>query len=120
MVLAGAGMLFIPGMPVTGFQGTAANELVHCNLVRQCDDNRLGFDIERARRNYIALARGARSPSQLSAVEAQEVRELLKLMEQNRSSNKRGYERCREQQLGGRADPTELELRLIDLKCSVR
>lgn len=83
-------MLFIPGMPVTGFQGAAANELVHCNLVRQCDDNRLGFDFERARRNYIALARGARLPSQLSAVEAQEVRELLKLKEQKSVVEQKG------------------------------
>ena len=115
-------MLFIPCMAATGLQGTDGNGFVHCGEGPSCADKDLSFsfDFERARRNYLALARGAKSPSQLSAVEAQEVRELLKLMEENRPSNRSGYERCRELQLGGRADPTELELRLIDLKCSMR
>ena len=122
MILAGAGMLFIPCMPATGAPATSGENHGNCNGARQCSGkgHSFGYDFERARRNYLALARGAKSPSQLSAVEAQEVRELLKLMEEYRSSDRSGYEQCRELQLGGRTDPTELELRLIDLKCSMR
>ena len=116
-VLAGAGMLFIPCMPATAVrtaEGTSGRPPVSAYAPS------INFDIERARRNYLALARGLRSPSQLSPAETQEVRELLELMEQNRTEDRSAYERCRDVQLGRSPDPTELELRLIDLKCSMR
>lgn len=120
-ILAGAGMLFIPCMPAT--TPRAATE-----YGAEQDRSRpssayapsVNFDIERARRNYLALARGSKSPSQLSPAEAKEVRELLERLEQNRAGGKSAYQRCRDQQLGRNSVPTELELRLIELKCSMR
>jgi hypothetical protein len=76
--------------------------------------------MERARRNYLAVARGSRSLNQLSPLEAQEVLALIRQMEANRLSGADAYERCREQQLGGRTNPSELELSLIELKCAMR
>ena len=114
-------MLFIPCMPATALRTANA---VGAEQSGTISDGAYGpsvnFDIERARRNYLALARGSKSPSQLSPAEARELRELLELMEQNRTLGKNAYERCRDAQLGRSPDPTELELRLIDLKCSMR
>ena len=114
-------MLFIPCMPATALRTAPADGAEQSGSpLRSAYAPSVNFDIERATRNYLALARGSKSPSQLSPAEVQEVRELLDLMEQNRAVDKNAYERCRDQQLGRGSDPTELELRLIDLKCSMR
>lgn len=114
-------MLFIPCMPATALRTVSADGAEQSgSFSGSAYGPSVNFDIERARRNYLALARGSKSPSQLSPAEAQEVRELLQLMERNRAAGRTAYDRCRDEQLGGKSDPTELELRLIDLKCSMR
>ena len=114
-------MLFIPCMPATALRPADASGAGQGdNFQASAYAPSANFDMERARRNYLALARGSKSPSQLSPAEAQEVRELLELMEKNRASDKSAYERCRDTQLGRSPDSTDLELRLIDLKCSMR
>lgn len=122
LALTGAGMLIIPCMPATVLLAAEDNNQQWCSESKRCggQNSYPTFDLERARRNYLAVARGSKSLAQLSSAEAWELRELLRLMEQNRSANRNGYERCREAQLGDRSGPTELELRLIDLKCSMR
>jgi hypothetical protein len=121
MTLTFAGMLLIPCMPASG---TIVNEgaATGCVDPRRCDDPAALeiFNMERARRNYLAVARGAKSLNQLPPVEAQELLSLIRQIEANRANGPAAYERCRDQQLGGRTDPTELELRLIDLKCAMR
>ena len=119
LTLAGAGMLFIPCMPATGLGTRGSDRAATCSTKAQCSLPGI-VDVERARRNYLALAQGAKAPHQLSPIEAEEVRALIRLMEQNRAGNSDAYERCRDRQLGGRTDASELELRLIDLKCSMR
>ena len=79
------------------------------------------FDRARAEANYIALARGEKALADLTPHELEEVRalerELRQAADRPRPSS---WERCREEHMPEESEPTELELRLIDLKCSGR
>lgn len=121
IALTFAGMLFIPCMPATGLTAYA-HEPTRCADPRRCSQPVLPgiVDMERARRNYLAVARGYRSLNQLSPLESQEVLALIRQIEANRLNGSDPYERCREQQLGGRTHPSELELSLVELKCAMR
>ena len=117
---AAAGLLLIAGVPFADGGLAMADAPANCSGT-DCLGQRLPstFDPERARRNYLAVARGSKSFGQLSLVERREVLALIDLLERNRFSDESGYERCVDQQLGGRTDASELELRLIDLKCAM-
>lgn len=119
--LAVAGMLFIPDMPATDAQAIPMRSSASCDRSPACrrSYHRI-YDFERARRNYLAIARGSKSLNDLHPIEAQEVLALIELMHRNRADHRSAYERCRDRQLAGKTAPSELELSLIDLKCSMQ
>ncbi|QCB54605.1 hypothetical protein E5675_09245 [Sphingopyxis sp. PAMC25046] len=77
---------------------------------------------ERAWRNYELLHSGAKKPSDLSDVERRELAALLQLMREDRNADRRTpRQRCIDEEVereGG--NPSDLAMRVIDLKCSQR
>ncbi len=79
------------------------------------------YDPARAEANYTAVLRGEKTLAGLSPAELQEVAELDRLVRaHDRRPRLSAKERCRLAQLRESPAPTELELRLVDLKCSQR
>ena len=77
---------------------------------------------ERAWRNYELLHSGAKKPSDLSDVERRELAALLEMMrEDERADRRTPRQRCIDEEVereGG--NPSDLAMRVIDLKCSQR
>ncbi|HET6526968.1 hypothetical protein [Sphingopyxis sp.] len=77
---------------------------------------------ERAWRNYELLHSGAKKPSDLSDVERRELAALLEMMREDQSADRRTpRQRCIDEEVereGG--NPSDLAMRVIDLKCSQR
>lgn len=76
---------------------------------------------ERAKRNYEALIRGEKQVQDLSPRERAELLKLEQLAKSRRPDTRSATERCRADEIdrvGG--SPSELELRIIGLKCSQR
>ena len=75
---------------------------------------------ERAWRNYELLHSGAKKPSDLSDVERRELAALLEMMrEDERADRRTPRQRCIDEEVereGG--NPSDLAMRVIDLKCS--
>ena len=78
-------------------------------------------NVDRAIRNYQALKQGAKGPEDLTPAERAEVEEVDRLLRQRRADRANSAEQCRKDEArwsGG--EPSELERRLIDLRCSQR
>ena len=77
---------------------------------------------ERAWRNYELLRRGAKKPGDLSDVERRELAALMEMMRENQGADRRTpRQRCIDEEVereGG--NPSDLAMRVIDLKCSQR
>lgn len=76
---------------------------------------------ERAKRNYELLLRGEKQLRDLSPVERAEVSRLDQLLRTQPRDTRPAAQRCRDDEIeraGG--SPSELELRIIGLKCSQR
>lgn len=76
---------------------------------------------ERAKRNYDLLMRGQKQIGDLSPAERAEVARLDQLLRTQPHDMRPAAERCRDEEIrraGG--SPSELELRIIGLKCSQR
>jgi hypothetical protein len=76
---------------------------------------------ERAKRNYELLLRGEKQLRDLSPAERAEVGRLDQLLRAQPRDTRPAAERCRDEETeraGG--SPSELELRIIALKCSQR
>lgn len=86
------------------------------------DGARAETPAERAWRNYEQLRSGAKKPSDLSDVERRELMALLQRMREDRDADRRTpRQRCIDEEVereGGR--PSDLAMRVIDLKCSQR
>lgn len=75
----------------------------------------------RAKRNYEMLMRGQKQVGDLSPAERAEVARLDQLLRMQPRDTRPVAERCRAEEIkraGG--SPSELELRIIELKCSQR
>ncbi|WP_447759986.1 hypothetical protein [Sphingopyxis panaciterrae] len=75
----------------------------------------------RAKRNYEMLMRGQKQVGDLSPAERAEVARLDQLLRMQPRDTRPAAERCRDEEIkraGG--SPSELELRIIGLKCSQR
>lgn len=78
-------------------------------------------NVDRAIRNYQALLQGQKGLEDLSPAERAEVEEVDRLLRQRQSDRANSAEQCRKDEVrwsGG--EPSELERRLIDLRCSQR
>lgn len=76
---------------------------------------------ERAKRNYEQIVRGQKQIGDLSPSELAEVAELDRVLKSKPADKRSATQRCRDEEIkraGG--SPSELELRVIDLKCSQR
>lgn len=78
-------------------------------------------NVDRAIRNYQALMQGQKGLGDLSPTERAEVEEVDRLLRQRRPDRTHSAEQCRKDEARwSRGEPSELERRLIDLRCSQR
>jgi len=95
--------------------------LAAVSLIASASPASAQVDIDRAIRNWQALAQGAKSLADLTPQERVEVAEVDRLMRERRPDRANAADQCRKAEgrwSGGQ--PSELERRLIDLRCSQR
>lgn len=78
-------------------------------------------DFERAWQNYHALVNGTRQLAQLTPAEVQELRELDRHIRDRQADKRTPRQKCIDEEIDDLGqEPSNLALRIIDLKCSQR